>query len=130
MPKTAAFYAIYEDFGTFTIAIFCPIWAVQKVFYGHFLRFWRKSDPKTCITPTKVKILKLPFFDIVTLDGHELSQGHKRLRRVLKSILDTVHAVPSALFQFDTAALPGGASKDKKSKNWRLTPVTSSVTVR
>ena len=87
---------------------------LQKVFYGHFFRSWRKSDRKTLITLPILKILNLTFFDPVTLDDLELSQGHKRLRRVLRSILDTIHAVPSALFQFDTTALPGEASNDKK----------------
>ena len=30
--QKATFYAIYEDFGNFTIFKFCPILAVQKVF--------------------------------------------------------------------------------------------------
>ena len=42
-----------------------------------------------------------------------LTQGHKRLRRVLRSIPDAAHVVPSAMFQFDTAALPGEANNDR-----------------
>ena len=59
---------------------------------------------------------KLDPFDLVTLDDHHLTQGRKMLRRVLRSIPDTIHVVPSALFQFDTAALPGEDSNERYSK--------------
>ena len=52
--------AIYEDFGVSPTVVF-PIWAVLKVLWGHFLRSWRQSDPETCITPPKLKILSLTF---------------------------------------------------------------------
>ena len=55
---------------------------------------------------------KIDLFDLVTLDVNDLIQGHKIFRRVLRSIPDTIHVVPSALFLFDTAALPGEASND------------------
>ena len=60
--------------------------------------------------PPKLKILHLAVYDLVTLDDLELTQGHKRLRRVLRSIPATIHVVPSALFQSDMAALLGAAS--------------------
>ena len=65
---------------------------------------------------------------LVILDDLDMMQGHKRLRRVLRCIPDTIRAVPSALSQFDMAALPGEASNDRFSKIWHLTRlVTSSV---
>ena len=57
--------------------------------------------------------MNLTSFDLVTLDDLDLTQGHKRLRRVLSSIPDTMYAVPSALFQSDTAALHCEASNDR-----------------
>ena len=68
------------------------------------------------ITPPKPKILFLTFFDLVTLDDLDLTEGHKRLRRMLRSIPDMIRVVPSALFQFDAAGLPGEASNDSYSK--------------
>ena len=59
------------------------------------------------------KLLNLAFFDLVILDNLDLAQGHKRLSRVLKNIPDMIHVVPSTLFQFDAADLPGEASKDR-----------------
>ena len=61
MPRKTTFYDIYEDFVIFLIFIFCPIWAVQKVFKGHFSRSWRKSVPKTSTAPHRLKILNLTF---------------------------------------------------------------------
>ena len=55
-------------------------------------------------------------FYLVTLDDLDLTQGHKRLRRVLKSNPDTIHVVLSALFHCDTAALPGEGSNDRLSE--------------
>ena len=57
------------------------------------------------------------FFDLVTLDDIELTKGHKRLIRVLGSIPDTIHVVPSALFQYGMAAFRGQASNNKYLKN-------------
>ena len=111
MPKKAVFYAIYGEFGNFPIFTFRPILAIQKVFQGDFLRSWRKSDLKTFIKPLKPIIINLTFIDLVTLDDPDLMQGHKMLKRVLRIIKDTIHVVPSALFQFDAAALPGEASE-------------------
>ena len=75
--------------------------------------------------------MNLTFFDLVTLDDPDLTQGHKRLRRILRSIQDTIHVATSALFQSNVAALPGEASNDRYSKIWPLArPVTSSVTFR
>ena len=89
------------------------------------------TDAKTCITLPKLKILNLTFFDHVTLDDLAFTQGHKRLRRVFRSVPVTIHVVTLALFRFDAAALPGEAINDSlsKKKNRPLTrPVTSSVT--
>ena len=49
---------------------------------------------------------RFDFFDLLTLDDLDWTQGHKRLMMVIRSIPDTIHVVPSTLFQFDTAALP------------------------
>ena len=79
---------------------------------------------------TQTQNLKSTFWPCVL----DLIQGYKSHKRVLRSISDTIHAVPSALFplfQCDTAALPGEAGNDRLSKIWHLTrPVTSSVTFR
>ena len=60
--------------------------------------------------------LNLTFIDLVSLDDPVLTEGHKRLRRILESILDTTHVVSWALFQSDTAVLLGEASNDRCSK--------------
>ena len=61
---------------------------------------------------TQTQNSKFDLFDLVTLDDLDLSQGHKRLRRVLRSIPDMIHVVSLALFQFDTAAVLGEASNE------------------
>ena len=86
--------------------------------YGHFLRSGRKSDLKTCITPPKLKILNLNFFDLVMLDYLDLTQGPKRLRSILRSMPDKMQVIQirydaSAPFQFDTAAFPGETINDR-----------------
>ena len=73
---------------------------------------WRKYDLAACITPPEPKILILAISNLVTLDDLVLTQGHKRLKRVFRSIPDTIRVVPSSLFQFHTATLPGEASND------------------
>ena len=62
---------------------------------------------------TQTQNFKFELCDLVTLDDLDLSQDHKRLRRVLRSIQDAMHIVPSASFQSDTAALPDEASNDR-----------------
>ena len=59
---------------------------------------------------------KFNHFNLVTLDGLDLTKGHKILRWVLRSIPDTIHVVLSALLQTDTAALPGEARNDRYSE--------------
>ena len=86
---------------------------VQKVFYGYF-PFLKKIWPKTCIKPPKLKTRNLTLFDLKTLNDLDLTPGPKMLRRVHISIPNTIHVVPSALFQLDTAALPGENSNDSK----------------
>ena len=49
---------------------------------------------------TQTQNVEFDLFDLVTLDILDLTQSHKRPRRVLRSIPDTIHIVPSALFQF------------------------------
>ena len=120
MPKEASFYDIYDDFGHFLIFNFCSNSAVKKcsrVIFTFLTKIWLK----TCITPPKLKILNLTFFDLVTSDDLDLTQCHKRHKRVLKSIPDTIHVVPSDLFQCDTAALPGEADNDLYS-NGKIDP--------
>ena len=65
---------------------------------------------------TQTQNLEFDLFDLLTLDDLDLTQDHKRIRMVLSSIPDTIHVVSSALYQFDTAALPGKASSDRYSK--------------
>ena len=50
---------LYHNFPNF---IFWPILMLQKVFYGHFSRFLRKSDLKTCIAALSYEIFCLTFF--------------------------------------------------------------------
>ena len=91
------------------------------MFWCNFLPYWRKSYLKTSITTPKLKILKIELFDPVTLDDLDLTKGRKRLRMVRRSIPETIHVVPPALFQFATAALPGESSKTD-SKNQTFDP--------
>ena len=49
----------------------------------------------------------------MTMDHLALTQGHQSLRRVLRSIPDTIHVIPTDLFPFDAAALPDEASDDE-----------------
>ena len=66
---------------------------------------------------TQTQNFKFELFDIVALDGLDLTQGHKMLRRVLRIILGTMHVAQLALFQFGTAALPGEESSERYLKN-------------
>ena len=59
---------------------------------------------------TQTQNVKFDLFDLVTLDTLDLTQSHKRPRMVLRSIPDTILIVPSALFQFFTAAGPGDST--------------------
>ena len=63
-------------------------------------------------TPKK-KIYMLTLYNHVTYDDINLTRGHQKLRRLLRSITDTVNAASSALFQLDTTTLHGEASDDK-----------------
>ena len=67
------------------------------------------------LRPTELN-LRFDFFGLVTLDDidfwHEITRclgGYLKLTRP-----DTIHAVPSALFQLDMATLPGEASDERK----------------
>ena len=68
--------------------------------------------PKNMHHTTETNFLS-KLFDFMILDDLDLTQGHQGLRRVLRSIPGTIHAVPSALFRFDAAALSSGASDDE-----------------
>ena len=62
MSKTGTFHVIsglYRDFPNF---VFWPILMLQKVFKGHFSRYLRKSDLKTCITAQNHEKNCLTFF--------------------------------------------------------------------
>ena len=76
------------------------------------MRFQRKSYLKICITLHKLIFLS-KLFDFMILDDLDLTQGHQVLRRVLRSIPGSIHAVASALFRSDAAALSSGASDDE-----------------
>ena len=49
----------------------------------------------------------LAISDLVHSNDLDQVRGHQMLRKPHKNMSDTVHMVSSALFQFDTAALPG-----------------------
>ena len=107
-------------YALFTVSAFFRFWNLSD-FGGQkvsskliFLRSWRKLELKVCITPPKLKILNLTFIDLVAINDLDLTHGHKRLRRVLRSTPNTIDVVPSALFQPNTAALPGDASNDRQ----------------
>ena len=56
---------------------FCPIWTVQKVFWGHFLPSGRKSDLKTWITQPKLSVSNFAFFTLwpwTTLTWHKVTK--------------------------------------------------------
>ena len=110
MPTKATTYTVYGDFGTFLIFNFVPF-GPFKQFYSVIFCF----VDETWIAPPKYNLLNLTltFFDLVTLDGLDLTQGQKKHRGVLRSIPYKIHVVPSALFPFDTAALSGEASNDR-----------------
>ena len=65
---------------------------------------------------TQTQNVEFILFDLVTLDDLDSTRGHKRLRRVLRSILYTIHAVLLALFHCDMAALPGEGSNARLSE--------------
>ena len=72
------------------------------MFQGHFFAFLTKILPINMYHTTQTQNLKIDLFDLATLDDLDLTQGHNRLRRVFRSIPDTLHVIPSDLFQFDT----------------------------
>ena len=77
---------------------------------GYFFALLTKISSKIIYHATKTYNFEFDLFDLVTLDDLDFTQGHKSLRKMLRSIPDTIHVVKSALFQFDTVDLPGGAS--------------------
>ena len=81
---------------------------VQKVCWGEFFPSYRNIGIQTGIGPLQ-NICNLICFDIVTLDGHDLTRDHNRLI----CISYTIHAVSSALFPLEAATLHGKASDDK-----------------
>ena len=74
----------------------------------NFLPSYRNIGIQTGIGPLQ-NICNLIFFDIVTLDGHDLTRDHNRLI----CISYTIHAVSSVLFPLEAATLHGKASDDK-----------------
>ena len=60
--QKATFYTIYEDFATFPIFKFCPIWAVQKIVQGSFFAFLTKIWPKNMYCTTQAQIFKFDLF--------------------------------------------------------------------
>ena len=102
MSEKATGYAMYV-FWHCSIFKLCPIWVVQK-FLGSISCFWRKSDLKTCTSPSKPKIDLFWPCDPGWLWYDIRSSSHQRLRRVLRIIPDTTHAVPSALYLFDSCS--------------------------
>ena len=61
---------------------------------------------------TQTQNFKFDLFDLVIFDGHDLTQVYRILRMVPRSISDTMHGIPSALFKFATVAMSGEASND------------------
>ena len=93
-------YSSFSEIGFSGIYAIClsPRSAFQKVFYGQFLRSIWKSDLKTYIASPKPKICIRISIDLVTSDDLDLSRGCQRLKKALRSIPDTTHAVSPALF--------------------------------
>ena len=78
-----------------------------------------KNWPKNIIIPPQTQNYKSDPFDLVALDDHDLTQCKQRLRKVFRSIPDTIHAISAALFQSDMVALPvnPGVTDSKKSNH-------------
>ena len=63
MSKIVSFHDISWDCWISIILKFCPIYAVQKHYYGHFLHLWRQTVLKTCIDQNfHPKFSVYPFF--------------------------------------------------------------------
>ena len=78
--------AISQDFRIFLIYG----WTFEKVFLSHFSRSWWKTVHKTCIIQTRV--FSLTLLDLVTLDGLNLKNTHRKIRMVLIGVPNTIHA--------------------------------------
>ena len=66
---------------------------------------------------TQTQNIPFDLFCLVTFDDIDLTRGQKRLRRLPRSIPDTIDAVFLASFQIDMLTLPGEASDDSKTKS-------------
>ena len=102
-----------REFRHFSDFQFFPHLRSSKSILGSSFVFLTKIWPKNMYHTSQIQNFKIDLFDLVTLDDLDLAQGHKKLRRALRSIQDTIHVVPSALFRSDTTALLGEASNDR-----------------
>ena len=97
--KMAIFHAVPCDFCTFPTFNICQIWAVQKVFYGHFSCSWQKKlTQKDVSRRPNLKFSVWPFLDLVTLNDLDLEYTHRKPRTIPRNVPDTIHVVVLAYF--------------------------------
>ena len=112
MPKKATFTLFTRILAFSDLQILSGL-GRSKSFLRSFFAFSTKIYPKNMYHTTKTQNFKFDLFDPVTLDDPDLTQSHKMLRMIRRSIPEKIHVVPSALFQYDTVALPSEASNDR-----------------
>ena len=81
-----------SEFGCFSSSTF-QYMGLSKTALGYFFAFFTKTDIKHELHAQNQN-LHFDIFDLVTSDDLDLTRGHQRLRRVLRSIPNTIHAVP------------------------------------
>ena len=131
MSKNRYFSRHFGTLPWFSEFYFLTDFDASKVFYGHFSRSLRKSDPKTCIAGLNHDIFLLDLFYLMTWDDLDLYYGHKAQYMILTNVRDTIHSDSLALFELNIAILLAHVTKPEKSNILTLTwPVTSLVTRR
>ena len=96
MPETASSYAIYQVFGIFRFSSFVRFRWFKKCCRAIFALLM-KSDLKRMYLTTQTHFL-YQLFDLVTLNEMDLTQCHKGLGKVLRSIPDTIHVIRRLYF--------------------------------
>ena len=117
--KTTTFHAVPRESCVLAIFKFCPIWAVQKVFEGHYSRSWPKNWPITFITPPKHELW--PSLDLVTSTLNMITES---LGWYLE-LSQTRSMLFIDLFPFDTATKSDTPNRHILTLTWA---VTASVT--
>ena len=108
--RKAAFDNILGNFGIFTFSSFYPDLGGSKNVNAHF-RVLSESWQDMYYT-IHAQNVHFDLFGLVTSDGPDLTWGYQGHMGVIRCILGMIHAVPSALFPFDTATWRRGASND------------------